>query len=196
VFNLKEAFTQVRNFQESRRPPSMPPCHRTQRPRVLPPPLSHLQPHSRNTVPRVQSCLQDTPRAGKMVQRVRALTALLKVLSSIPNNHMKAHNHLYSCSILIYIKINKIKFKKRKIHYKTPLAPSSFPLLLLSPSLLPPLCRKYHPMPYTCRTLIPPPCRTFRYCFIVNQADTAQEKAWQPAQRVSRLGYRQVLCTL
>ena len=32
--------------------------------------------------------------AGKMAQRVRALTALPKVLSSIPSNHMVAHNHL------------------------------------------------------------------------------------------------------
>ena len=32
-------------------------------------------------------------RAGKMVQRVRALTALTKVPSSNPSNHMVAHNH-------------------------------------------------------------------------------------------------------
>ena len=32
--------------------------------------------------------------AGKMAQRVRALTALSKVLSSNPSNHMVAHNHL------------------------------------------------------------------------------------------------------
>ena len=32
--------------------------------------------------------------AGEMAQRVRALTALLKVLSSNPTNHMVAHNHL------------------------------------------------------------------------------------------------------
>jgi hypothetical protein len=32
--------------------------------------------------------------AGEMVQRLRALTALLKVLSSIPSSHMVAHNHL------------------------------------------------------------------------------------------------------
>jgi hypothetical protein len=32
--------------------------------------------------------------AGEMAQWVRALTALLKVLSSIPSNHMVAHNHL------------------------------------------------------------------------------------------------------
>jgi hypothetical protein len=32
--------------------------------------------------------------AGKMAQLVRALTALLKVLSSNPSSHMVAHNHL------------------------------------------------------------------------------------------------------
>ncbi len=32
--------------------------------------------------------------ASEMVQRVRALTALPKVLSSNPSNHMVAHNHL------------------------------------------------------------------------------------------------------
>jgi hypothetical protein len=32
--------------------------------------------------------------AGEMAQWLRALTALLEVLSSIPNNHMVAHNHL------------------------------------------------------------------------------------------------------
>ena len=31
--------------------------------------------------------------AGEMAQRVRALTALLKVMSSNPSNHMVAHNH-------------------------------------------------------------------------------------------------------
>ena len=31
--------------------------------------------------------------AGEMVQRLRALPALPKVLSSIPSNHMAAHNH-------------------------------------------------------------------------------------------------------
>jgi hypothetical protein len=31
--------------------------------------------------------------AGEMAQRLRALTALLKVLSSNPRNHMVAHNH-------------------------------------------------------------------------------------------------------
>ena len=33
-------------------------------------------------------------RAGGMAQRLRALTALLEALSSIPSNHMVAHNHL------------------------------------------------------------------------------------------------------
>jgi hypothetical protein len=32
--------------------------------------------------------------AGEMAQGVRALTALPKVLSSNPSNHMVAHNHL------------------------------------------------------------------------------------------------------
>jgi hypothetical protein len=32
--------------------------------------------------------------AGEMAQRLRALTALPEVLSSIPSNHMVAHNHL------------------------------------------------------------------------------------------------------
>jgi hypothetical protein len=31
--------------------------------------------------------------AGDMAQQLRALTALLKVLSSNPSNHMVAHNH-------------------------------------------------------------------------------------------------------
>jgi hypothetical protein len=32
--------------------------------------------------------------AGEMAQGLRALTTLLEVLSSIPSNHMVAHNHL------------------------------------------------------------------------------------------------------
>jgi hypothetical protein len=31
--------------------------------------------------------------AGEMAQQLRALTALPKVLSSNPSNHMVAHNH-------------------------------------------------------------------------------------------------------
>jgi hypothetical protein len=30
---------------------------------------------------------------GEMAQQLRALTALLKVMSSNPSNHMVAHNH-------------------------------------------------------------------------------------------------------
>ncbi|EDL00620.1 mCG1042693, partial [Mus musculus] len=33
-------------------------------------------------------------KAGEMAQWLRALTALPEVLSSIPSNHMVAHNHL------------------------------------------------------------------------------------------------------
>jgi hypothetical protein len=33
-------------------------------------------------------------RAGEMAQQLRALTALLEVMSSNPRNHMVAHNHL------------------------------------------------------------------------------------------------------
>ena len=33
-------------------------------------------------------------KAGGMAQRLRALTALLDILSSSPSNHMVAHNHL------------------------------------------------------------------------------------------------------
>jgi hypothetical protein len=35
-----------------------------------------------------------TARAGEMAQWLRALTALLEVMSSIPSKHMVAHNHL------------------------------------------------------------------------------------------------------
>ena len=33
-------------------------------------------------------------RAGEIAQQLRALTAFPEVLSSIPSNHMEAHNHL------------------------------------------------------------------------------------------------------
>jgi hypothetical protein len=35
-----------------------------------------------------------SPGTGEMAQRLRALTALPKVLSSIPSNNTVAHNHL------------------------------------------------------------------------------------------------------
>jgi hypothetical protein len=58
--------------------------------------------------------------AGEIAQWLRALTALPEVLSSIPSNHMVAHNHLMpssgvsedNYSVFIYIKINKSFFKK------------------------------------------------------------------------------------
>jgi hypothetical protein len=37
---------------------------------------------------------RDILRTGEMAQRLRALTALPKVLSSNPSNHMVAYNHL------------------------------------------------------------------------------------------------------
>jgi hypothetical protein len=37
--------------------------------------------------------LKQKQRAGEMAQWLRAPTALLKVLSSNPSNHMVAHNH-------------------------------------------------------------------------------------------------------
>ena len=39
-------------------------------------------------------CKEGRRGAGEMAQWLRALTALLKVLSSNPSNHMVAHNHL------------------------------------------------------------------------------------------------------
>jgi hypothetical protein len=59
--------------------------------------------------------LKNEERAGEMAQRLRALTAVPEVLSSISNNHKVAHNHLLwdlisssgvskeSNSVLIYI---------------------------------------------------------------------------------------------
>jgi hypothetical protein len=41
-----------------------------------------------------QSPYETGAGAGEMAQWLRALTALLEVLSSIPSNHMVAHNHL------------------------------------------------------------------------------------------------------
>jgi hypothetical protein len=37
---------------------------------------------------------KQTGRAGEMAQLLRALTALLEVLSSNPSNHMVTHNQL------------------------------------------------------------------------------------------------------
>jgi hypothetical protein len=37
--------------------------------------------------------IKDNKQAGEMAQWLRALTALLKIPSSNPSNHMVAHNH-------------------------------------------------------------------------------------------------------
>ena len=42
----------------------------------------------------VESCSKESMRAGEMAQQLRALATFLEVLSSIPSNHMMAHNHL------------------------------------------------------------------------------------------------------
>jgi hypothetical protein len=52
-------------------------------------PAEFLNPSHRT----VWSVYKKIKRAGKMAHQVRALTALPKVLSSIPSNHMVAHNH-------------------------------------------------------------------------------------------------------
>ena len=41
-----------------------------------------------------------------MAQRLRALTALPEVLSSIPSNHMVAHNHL-QCDLMLSSDLSK-----------------------------------------------------------------------------------------
>jgi hypothetical protein len=48
----------------------------------------------RNSVSKQNKTKQKNLRAGEMVQWLRAPTALLKVLSSNPSNHMVAYNHL------------------------------------------------------------------------------------------------------
>jgi hypothetical protein len=47
-----------------------------------------------NQAPRFPLGLKPFAWAGEMAHQLRAWTALLKVLSSIPSNHMVAHNHL------------------------------------------------------------------------------------------------------
>jgi hypothetical protein len=45
-------------------------------------------------MPRISNKYKRITGANEMAQQVRALTALPKVLSSNPSNHMMAHNHL------------------------------------------------------------------------------------------------------
>jgi len=55
--------------------------------------------------------------SGEMAQWLKALTALLEVLSSNPSNHMVAHNHLYvsedGYSVLIYNNKEETIYKKK-----------------------------------------------------------------------------------
>ena len=41
-----------------------------------------------------ESCKMVPGGAGEMIQKVKALTVLLEVLSSNPSNHLVVHNHL------------------------------------------------------------------------------------------------------
>jgi hypothetical protein len=50
---------------------------------------SHFLTHKKKSLPKIL-----LKGAGEMAQWLRTLTALPEVLSSIPSNHMVAHNHL------------------------------------------------------------------------------------------------------
>jgi hypothetical protein len=45
-------------------------------------------------VSKIKHNIRSQREAGEMAQQVKALTALPKVLSSNPSNHMVAHKHL------------------------------------------------------------------------------------------------------
>jgi hypothetical protein len=51
---------------------------------------SSIKPNSKN----YKQELEKISSAGEMALRLRALTALPEFLSSIPSNHIVAHNHL------------------------------------------------------------------------------------------------------
>jgi hypothetical protein len=51
-------------------------------------------PNNKNNQAKPKIMRKLSPGAGEMTQWLKALTALLEVLSSIPSNHMVAHNHL------------------------------------------------------------------------------------------------------
>jgi hypothetical protein len=57
-------------------------------------PLTTVEQEKLKNVSKVSEIKQCNTGAGEMAQWLRALTALLEVLSSIPSNHMVAHNHL------------------------------------------------------------------------------------------------------
>jgi len=56
--------------------------------------VTHSNNLNKNLSPAKKKKKEFVKGAGEMAQRLRALTALPKVLSSIPSNHMVAHNHL------------------------------------------------------------------------------------------------------
>ncbi|CAO2597105.1 hypothetical protein LEMLEM_LOCUS8868 [Lemmus lemmus] len=60
----------------------------------LNPSSGRTSPELLDTEPSLCFFKNSTTGAGEMAQRLRALPALPKVLSSIPSNHMVAHNHL------------------------------------------------------------------------------------------------------
>jgi hypothetical protein len=51
---------------------------------------------------------------GEMAQWLRALTALPKVLSSIPSNHMVAHNHLLKRDLMPSSGVHENSYIKKK----------------------------------------------------------------------------------
>jgi hypothetical protein len=48
----------------------------------------------RSPAPEANAPIKNEDGAGEMAQQLRALTEFPEVLSSIPSNHMVAHNHL------------------------------------------------------------------------------------------------------
>jgi hypothetical protein len=49
-----------------------------------------------------------------MAQQLRALTALLEVMSSDPGDHMVVHNHLYEKQIKKYIYMGRSKWVREE----------------------------------------------------------------------------------
>jgi hypothetical protein len=67
---------------------------------------------------KIQPGLKQNSVVEEMAQRLRAWVALLVVLSSIPSNHMVAHNHA-SSGLQAYMQAeccihNKIELKKKR----------------------------------------------------------------------------------
>ena len=56
------------------------------------------------TWPTLRPCLKNQTNRARVSLAGVSGQELAKVLSSTPSNHMVAHNHLYSYSVVIYIK--------------------------------------------------------------------------------------------